>query len=469
MLRYGLYFTVCVAMVAGCGGSSSAGPEVEAEAHDDEHGSAFIATPEAVRRNLGLTFVEVEARRIEQTLRAPGRFEYLPTARREYRTMLSGRVELLVEQFERVEEGDDLYRIDSPVWRELQQELTGAEAEIQRLESRLASFGPLREAHRAHEVQLERIIGVRGERVRQLEEVLEAGGGRRQELVSARDSVLTAEAELAEVLETEAELEAEESQARSALSAARVRRGLLLETMSAIVSTPAHRLAEADGRGTVRWRSIGNIVVRAESGGVVETIGLTNGAWATQESPVVTVVDPRRLRFRASGLQSDLGSLRDGLTARVVPASTGDKAAFRSAMSAELVVGLSADPHGRTVELYVTPGELEPWVREGVTAQLEVVTDTSAYVVTSIPRSAVQRDGLDTVVFRAAGEGLDVVERVEVALGSDDGRWIEVLEGVRVGDRVVLDGGFQLMLGSSEGMQEGGHFHSDGTFHEGDE
>ena len=50
----------------------------------------------------------------------------------------------------------------------------------------------------------------------------------------------------------------------------------------------------------------------------------------------------------------------------------------------------------------------------------------------------------------------------------DDGRWVALLSGVRDGDEVVLDGAFQLMLATSGSIQKGGHFHSDGTFHEGE-
>jgi hypothetical protein len=32
----------------------------------------------------------------------------------------------------------------------------------------------------------------------------------------------------------------------------------------------------------------------------------------------------------------------------------------------------------------------------------------------------------------------------------------------------VLDGGFQLMLAMSGSIEKGGHFHADGTFHEGE-
>jgi hypothetical protein len=43
-----------------------------------------------------------------------------------------------------------------------------------------------------------------------------------------------------------------------------------------------------------------------------------------------------------------------------------------------------------------------------------------------------------------------------------------VLSGLADGDEVVLDGGFQLMLATSGTIEKGGHFHSDGTFHEGE-
>jgi len=40
---------------------------------------------------------------------------------------------------------------------------------------------------------------------------------------------------------------------------------------------------------------------------------------------------------------------------------------------------------------------------------------------------------------------------------------------VKEGDEVVLNGLYQLMVATSGSIQKGGHFHADGTFHEGDE
>ena len=72
--------------------------EGAAEVHNEKEESvdpSLIAVPPSVRSNLGITFVSVERRRVERTRRIPGQFEYLPSARSEYRAMLPGRIELL--------------------------------------------------------------------------------------------------------------------------------------------------------------------------------------------------------------------------------------------------------------------------------------------------------------------------------------------------------------------------------------
>ncbi len=436
-----------------------------------------VDIPPAVRQNLGITFIKVEPRKVEQTLRVPGRFEFLPTAKREYRTMLPGRVELLVEQYEHVEAGMPLYQIDSPAWRELQGQVTDAEAMIARLTTRLASFGPLFDAHRNHEQQLEEVIAIRRERIVQLQSVAEAGGGRLAQLNEARGAVATAEAQLAEILEKEAGLEADESEARSELAAAITKRDFLLDSAASLLQTSVNELREEidslqDRRP--RWRAITTIIVRAEDAGVVESLGLTNGAWADEKAPVLTVVRPDQLRFRATALQSDLGKLRDGLPARIVaPSPTRATGAIdiSDTMSGALTLGISGDPDERTVDLIVVPSELASWARPGVSAQMEIVTDDTGSPVLAIPRATVQRDGLVPVFFRRDPKNPNKAIRIEADLGIDDGRWIVVNSGVRLGDEVVLDGAFQLMLATAmgSGQQKGGHFHADGTFHDEDD
>ena len=462
-------------MVSGCDRTSPDGAAGTGAATD--HAAEAIASnrvsiPAAVRANLGITFATAQRRTVENTLRAPGRFEYMPTAMREYRTMLPGRVDLLVDQFEHVRKGTPLYWLDAPEWRQMQQSIAAAQSSVTRQEATAATFGPLMAAHRRHEQRLQESVDVWTARLERLDALREAGGGRMSEYTAARAAITTAQAELAGVQEKTARLDAAKLGNEAALKASIAEMELAIDAAASLLGVDAAALAApaSDGAAPL-WRSTDRIEVRATEAGVVESIALTNGAWADAQANVLAVVQPDRLRFHATGLQSDLGVLRDGLQATIVPptpTATGTAVPMDSVMHGTLALGLSGDPDERTIDLYVTPDELSPWARAGVSAQLEIVTHGSTAQELAIPLAAVQRDGLMPVIFRRAPDNANEAIRIEADLGLDDGRWVTVLSGLRDGDEVVLDGGFQLMLATSGSIQKGGHFHSDGTFHEGD-
>ena len=469
-------------LLAACSGGSSPTSSSDESALDNRNEAAAkagdtdrVAIPAAVRSNLGISFAKVERRRVEQTLRVPGRFEFLPTARREYLTAIPGRVELLVEQFDHVKEGQALYRLNSPAWRDMQRQLVDAASQIERLETRIAAYGPLLIAHQQHEDSLHESMAVWNDRVEQLQSLREAGGGRINELTQARASLSSTRADLAGVIEKKAELQAAQQQAKADLRAAESLSDYLLASASSIVSQPREELARLVDSGdgaTPGWALISIIEVKATSAGVVETLGVTNGAWADERAPVLTTVEPDRLRFRASGIQSDLGVLRDGLSGRIVPptpTATGRAVPMTETMTGTISVGLAGDPNARTLDLFIVPDDLRDWARPGVSAQLEIITDETARPELAIPLAAIQRDGLKPILFRRNPSDPNEAIRMEADLGLDDGRWVAILSGLRDGDEVVLDGSFQLMLATSGSIQKGGHFHADGTFHEGED
>ena len=294
------------------------------------------------------------------------------------------------------------------------------------------------------------------------------------ELTTAQAQLSAAEAALAHAQEKDAELEASEAQTKGALEAAEAQLNFTIDTAASLLGQSRSEILAPNPESPERlpmWRTINTIEVTAQAPGVVAEINLTNGAWADERTNVLTVVQPEGLRFHASGLQSDLGILRDGLEASIVPptvTATGSAVPYDSRMEGTLTLGLTGDAEDRTVDLYVTPETLAPWARPGVSAQLEIVTDGSSAKEIAIPLAAVQRDGLVPVIFRRDPKDPNVAIRIDADLGLNDGRWVEVLSGLRDGDEVVLDGGYQLVLSTSGTVQEGGHFHADGTFHKGD-
>lgn len=423
----------------GAGAGGSAGKDAEAAP------SNRVDIPASVRQNLGITFARVESRSVAQTLRVPGRFEFLPTARREYRTPLSGRVEVLVSQYQSVEPGTPLYRVDAAAWRDLHEQITANQA-------RVDSMGPLREAHRRHEQSLADKVLLWQERLKQLEDLRAAGGGSAAQFTEARATLNATQAELADVMEKEAELQAQQKQAEAELRSLKSRRDSLERGSNC-------------GSGHGDLEAGGGFVVCAVAPGVVEAIGITPGGLAEENGQIVTVVQPDQIRFRARGLQSDLGRLRNGLEARIAPPQ-GGSVPLEDAMNGELRIGLSADPDERTVDLVVIPEALAPWARAGVSAHLEV-TLAGGTEELAIPQSAVVRDGARAIIFRRDPANPDKVIRIEADLGLSDGRWVVIASGVKEGDEIVLGGNFQLMLATSGSAEKAGHFHSDGTFHEG--
>lgn len=429
-----------------------------------------IDIPDTVRRNLGITFAKVESRVVSQTLRVPGRFELLPNARREYRTMLAGRVDLLVRQFERVETGRPLYRLDSPPWQELQQKLAEADAEILEAQKRFDVIGPLVEAHEQHHRSIEEQVKVLATQAQRLREGVTRGSVSGNELAAVEASLADANVKHAEVREKETEIAVMKVETAAKLASAKSRFDLLLNSAATLLDLPRRQLLEPDpvnGGTSPLWRTREHVQVVATVPGLVDSISLTNGAWADPTSLVLTTIQPELIRFHAHGLQSELGRLKDGLPARVVP-PRGGSLSHEDIIEGTLTLGPSADPDQRTLDLYMSPAKASAWARPGVTAHLEIVAAGTAAPELAVPMSATIRDGLQTILFRRDPANPDKVIRLEADLGINDGHWVVVNSGVKEGDEVVLDGVYPLMLATSGTIQKGGHFHADGTWHEGD-
>jgi multidrug resistance efflux pump len=424
----------------------------------------------AVRQNLGITFAKVEERNVARTLRVPGRFELLPTARREYRVPVPGQVELLVEQYQPIESGTPLYRIDSPRWRELQRELTDAHSQVTLAQAGVDSVGPFMEAHEKHHTEIQSAVDLWTQRVAKLETLEAAGGARGEDVAQAKASLATARSDLAETLEKEAELVARASEVHAQLDAARGRLAILLRSASSLTGRSSEELlAVTDGEPV--WRTIDTIEVRAHAPGIVDRLLAVSGAFVDQNASVLDTVQPDKVRFRANALQSDLGRLAQGLPATVV-APQGGSLGTAESLAGTLALAPTADSDRRTIELVMTPspdGPAPTWARAGVSGFLEVVVKGGERAELAIPLACVARDGTQSIIFRRDPSNPDKAIRMEADLGIDDGRWIVVRSGVAEGNEIVLDGVYQLMVATSGSITKGGHFHPDGTFHEGDD
>lgn len=429
----------------------------EGDAHGHPHNAPAAETPTDtnridipanVRSNLGITFAKVERRRVANTIRIPGSFELQPLARHEYRLALPGRVEFLVEQFAEVTPGTPLYRYRSPQWPELQEEIIGGEQALATAQSKLeVAKATLAEAQSKLSIVKQRVAT----------------------LASADFKRADLETQLAELRAGVPRLEAEVRLIETDIANAKRTIEHALHRASAAIGIGEKQLLEPvqhDGSTVPRYLSIDWIEVTATEPGVVEQFAMTDGAYADSPSVVLSTVDTSKVRFRAMGMQSDLTRFDTGQPARIVPPRSPG-VGIGAGVEAKLAIGLDANPAHRTVTLLATPAASAPWIRPGVSAFLEVVTDSTKSPVLAIPRSAVVKDGITHVFFRRDPKNANKAIRVEADLGVDDGRWVELRSGVMLNDEVVLDGSYELKLATEQSgvTQKGGHFHADGSFH----
>jgi multidrug efflux pump subunit AcrA (membrane-fusion protein) len=399
--------------------------------------------------------VKAERRAVRGVIRLPGQFEFKPEGRREYNAMLPGRVRLAVEQFQAVRAGDLLFELDSPEWHRVQSGLAEA---FKACYCCVPELDAARAAKDENETQIEFLK----QRIGRLKEA----GSRDVEL----------EAELSKlqmkVPRLEAEVRAKEADMQSALLAYDV----LLNEAQSLTGLSRDRLKhqlepeEGESLATPHWSTVNRIVVRAETAGVINQVGVTNQGWAETGDLIVETIDPTALRFHADALQTDINLFEDGQPGRIVPPQ-GGSIDLQDTIDGQIAVGFQAHSEQRTIPMYLVPDKLPGWAKAGVTAYLEVFVAGEAGPVVAIPEAAVVRDGLDKILFRRDPHDPDRVIRTIADLGTTDGRWVEVKSGVHAGDEIVLGGVYPLMLASTEsgGVQMGGHFHGDGTFHEGDE
>lgn len=450
-----------------------------------------IDVPPAVRRNLGITFAKVERRNVATTIRVPGQFEMIPKAHREYHATLSGRIELLVNQYDRIEPGMPMYRIDSPQWRAMQQTLSETAIVIRKAKQQLAGMDARLATIDKHAARLLEQETVWVDRIKQVGDLINAGGGAASELTEARSQLANTRTSMAEVDEEHATAKQQRIEIESQLlgyqqsmplmyadalsekvkviAGQPTRIDLALTPAAAMLGLSVDELRKnvgSEANPLPYWRTIDQVEFKAQQSGIVESQAVTNGAWVDASSLVLTSVDASQIRFRAIGLQADLGRLRDGMTVEIIPPRGGVQS-LSGSVKGQLTLGLEADALQRTIDLIMTPvsKELPAWARRGVSAEMEVVLDQTAAPSLAVPNTAVISDGLDRVLFRRDPKDPNKVIRLEADLGLTDGRWIVVESGLTDGDEVVHHGVYELMLASGSGKQKGGHFHADGTFH----
>jgi len=201
--------------------------------------------------------------------------------------------------------------------------------------------------------------------------------------------------------------------------------------------------ADADGR----------FVIRAPLSGVIAQRNAATGANVTAGTLLFRVVDAARIHVVGQMTEADAVRSRDVTGAEVEVPGREDRLPAGPLSG----VGKVLDPQSRTLPITFAFDNRPHGLPVGQSVFLHLLTDMTA-PRPAVPATAVVDDVGRPIVF-VQREG-ETFERRPVVLGPRSGGLVQVVDGVRPGDRVVTKGAYLVRLASlSTAVPAHGHVH----------
>jgi RND family efflux transporter MFP subunit len=199
--------------------------------------------------------------------------------------------------------------------------------------------------------------------------------------------------------------------------------------------------------------------LRAPIAGVLNSVAAGPGEVVAANQPVFTVLNPETVWIEASIPESGVARLSKAKGAAVeLPGEPGRFTPITGDGRGQLLsLGLEVDATTRTVPLIYETGNREGQFRVGQDVTLHVETARVEDTV-AVPDSALVEEGDQLVAFvQVSGE---TFEKREIKAGIRDTGFVQVLDGIKEGERVVTKGAYAIRLSSLSGVIPAhGHAH----------
>jgi RND family efflux transporter MFP subunit len=182
------------------------------------------------------------------------------------------------------------------------------------------------------------------------------------------------------------------------------------------------------------------------------------GSSVTEGQELFHIVALDRLWLEVQVPEAEAARLKQPTGLWFEPQGTGQGVELSSRTGATFMgVGSAISPERRTVPLLVSFPNQKLGLLAGVSGKVRLFLGETTKAL-AVPVSALQEeDGLTTAYVQASGERF---ERRTLTLGVRDGEFVQVLSGLRKGERVTTRGAYLVRLAASSGkVPEHGHAH----------
>ena len=214
------------------------------------------------------------------------------------------------------------------------------------------------------------------------------------------------------------------------LAVLRARRGPASATDIALaqlkVDTAKARLSRA-------LAAAGPLTVRAPRAGTVTALLTTVGARVDPTTPVVAMADLDRLEVRVDLSEFDIAMVKQGQKATVSVDALGGE----SFPGEVLFAALTGTNTGGVVTFPVQVGLTDaPGLKPGMNVSVRIIVANRQNVV-QVPLEFVTQDGGEATVMVLDASGQPVARQVKLGLANN--KYVEIVKGLRAGERVVLE------------------------------
>ncbi len=224
------------------------------------------------------------------------------------------------------------------------------------------------------------------------------------------------------------------------------------QTLASLEAAQARLERDTAGSEPPRLR----LPLRAPGGGTLVETAATPGAYVSADRTLFRIVDLSRVRVRAHLHESR--SPAAGAPTRAAVRLPGGEAIETGARGSRLLlIGEVVDQRTRTLPVVWAVDNPDRRLKIGMRVELDLFLGQEVDTL-AVPSTAVfEEDNKKVVYVHAAGETFD---RRIVRTGVEDRGYVQILEGLSVGERVVVEGGYEVALAarSTEGAAAG-HVH----------
>jgi RND family efflux transporter MFP subunit len=218
-----------------------------------------------------------------------------------------------------------------------------------------------------------------------------------------------------------------------------------VDSLIARIASAGEQVAVAERQVALQQTNLDDMVIRAPFSGVAisrsaqagEMVSPVSAGGGFTRTGISTIVDMRSLEIEVDVNESYIGRVRPNQPVTAVLDAYPD---FR--IPARVITAVpTADRQKATVLVRIAFTELDPRILPDMGVKVTFLRETdepsapATQPTALVPKSAVRLEGDQPIVFVLSG---DTVERRAVRVGGTDGDRLEIIAGLRAGERVVV-------------------------------